>query len=96
MTTSARTVGLLHPGEMGSAVGASMVGAGARVVWASEGRGEPSRARARGLGLEDVESLAGVAARSDTLVSVVPPHAALAVARAVAILGFRGLYVDAN
>jgi 3-hydroxyisobutyrate dehydrogenase-like beta-hydroxyacid dehydrogenase len=96
MTTSVKTVGLLHPGEMGSAVGASMVGAGARVVWASEGRGESSRARARDIGLEDAGTLADVAARSDTIVSVVPPHAALEVARTVASLGFRGLYVDAN
>ena len=33
------TIGVLHPGEMGSGVGASAKTAGARVLWASEGRG---------------------------------------------------------
>ncbi len=32
------TIGILHPGEMGSEVGASARAGGARVVWAS-GRG---------------------------------------------------------
>ena len=40
-------VGLLHPGEMGSAVGATLVASGARVLWASAGRGAQSRERAQ-------------------------------------------------
>jgi len=34
------TAGLLHPGEMGSAVGVAVRAAGSRVVWASEGRSQ--------------------------------------------------------
>jgi 3-hydroxyisobutyrate dehydrogenase-like beta-hydroxyacid dehydrogenase len=96
MTNGNATVGLLHPGEMGSAVGATLVGGGARVVWASEGRGPATQARAIEIGLEDASTLTAAVRASRVLVSVVPPHGALALARAVAALGFRGLYVDAN
>jgi len=87
------TVGLLHPGEMGAAVGAVLRGQGMRVVWASDGRSEETRARAEGAGLEDAGSVAEVA-HSDLVLSICPPHAALAVARS--LQGFRGVYVDAN
>ena len=40
------TVGLLHPGEMGAAVGQCLAGAGHRVLWAPEGRSPSSAARA--------------------------------------------------
>jgi hypothetical protein len=36
-------VGLLHPGEMGAAVGTA---ANAEVIWASEGRSDATRLRA--------------------------------------------------
>ena len=96
MTASGTAVGLLHPGEMGSAVGATLVAAGAHVVWASAGRSDATRARAAELGLHDAGTLAAVVAATRVLVSVTPPHGALALADAVAALGFRGLYVDAN
>jgi 3-hydroxyisobutyrate dehydrogenase-like beta-hydroxyacid dehydrogenase len=90
------TVGLLHPGEMGTAVGATLVAGGARVLWAAEGRSAATRARAREIGLEEAPAVAAVAAASRVVVSVVPPHGALDTARAVAATGFRGVYVDAN
>jgi len=96
MTESKVTVGLLHPGEMGTAVGATVVAGGARVVWASEGRSPATQARAREIGLEDVGALAALVRTSQVILSVVPPHGAPDVARAVAALGFRGRYVDAN
>jgi 3-hydroxyisobutyrate dehydrogenase-like beta-hydroxyacid dehydrogenase len=96
MTNSSVTVGLLHPGEMGVTVGATVVGGGARVLWASDGRSAATRSRAADVGLEDVGTLAAVARASRVILSVVPPHGALTLARAVAALGFRGLYVDAN
>src|SRR5689334_25197244 len=77
---------------MGAAVGAVLRGRGTRVVWASEGRSDETRARAEAAGLEDVRSVAEVA-RSDVVFSICPPHAALAVARSA---DFRGIYVDAN
>ena len=88
-----RSVGLLHPGEMGAAVGAVLRAQGHRVVWASEGRSAETRARAEAAGLEDVGSPAEVA-RSEVVFSICPPHAALEVADAAH--AFQGIYVDAN
>src|SRR5205809_2917497 len=96
MTNGSATVGLLHPGEMGATVGATVVGGGARVLWASEGRSAATRSRALQIGLEEARTLAAVVRASRVILSVVPPHGAVALARAVAALGFRGLYVDAN
>jgi len=90
------TIGLLHPGDMGSVVGACAVTGGSRVLWASEGRSAGTRDRAAAAGLEDAGQLAAVVAGSDVVVSVCPPHAALDLARAVVALRFSGLFVDAN
>jgi 3-hydroxyisobutyrate dehydrogenase-like beta-hydroxyacid dehydrogenase len=92
----ATTVGLLHPGEMGSVVGECLRRGGARVVWSSAGRSEASRRRARAADLEDLGTLTAVVAASDVVVSVCPPDAAAGLARQVAAAGFRGLFVDAN
>ena len=96
MTNGSATVGLLHPGEMGATVGTTVVGGGARVLWVAEGRSNATRSRALEIGLEEAGTLASVVRASRVILSVVPPHGALALARAVAALGFRGLYVDAN
>jgi 3-hydroxyisobutyrate dehydrogenase-like beta-hydroxyacid dehydrogenase len=86
------TVGLLHPGEMGAAVGRCLVAAGHRVLWVPEGRSPRSAARAAAAGLTAVP---GVSVReADVIVSVCPPHAAVDLARQVA--GFGGVYADAN
>ena len=86
-------VGLLHPGEMGAAVGAVLRRQGARVVWASGGRSEETRRRAEAAGLEDVGSSHEVA-RSDVVLSICPPHAAVDAARSLGPFG--GIYTDAN
>jgi 3-hydroxyisobutyrate dehydrogenase-like beta-hydroxyacid dehydrogenase len=87
-------IGLLHPGEMGAAVGRCLTGAGHTVLWASEGRGPQTAARARAAGLDDAGTAAEVADRADIIFSICPPHAALDVAWAVQ--GFGGLFTDAN
>src|SRR4051794_39964888 len=88
------TVGVLHPGEMGAALGARLRERGHDVAWAGEGRSAATRARAEAAGLHDAGALDAVLAGSDVVVSVCPPHAALDVARAVA--GYGGVFVDAN
>ena len=89
------TVGLLHPGEMGAAVGQCLAAAGHRVLWVPEGRSQASAARARAAGLTAASGgLAGLVREADVIVSVAPPHAALGLARQVA--GFGGVYLDAN
>lgn len=88
------TIGIVHPGEMGAALGRCFVARGHRVIWASESRGERTRDRALRAGLEDVGDLTTLAADSDLVISVVPPQAAAEVARAV---GPRcQVFVDAN
>jgi 3-hydroxyisobutyrate dehydrogenase-like beta-hydroxyacid dehydrogenase len=91
-----KTIGLLHPGEMGSAVGAAAKAAGWRVVWASEGRSLASCARGAAAGLEDLGNLDRLLTGSEVVLSVCPPDAAVDLARAVAARGFCGVYVDAN
>jgi 3-hydroxyisobutyrate dehydrogenase-like beta-hydroxyacid dehydrogenase len=90
------TVGLVHPGRMGAAVGRELAGAGTRVVWCAAGRSEATARRAREAGLEPVPDLAALAAASDLVVSLCPPAAAEEVAAAVAATGFDGVFVEAN
>lgn len=90
------TIGVLHPGEMGSGVGASARAAGARVLWASAGRGDATRTRAEADGLEDVRTLAGLARQAEVILSVCPPASAVDVATQVAAHHFTGIYVDGN
>ena len=85
-------VGVLHPGEMGSAIGDALVDAGHDVIWASAERSDATRERAARL--RDVGSVEALAAEAAVILSVCPPHAALDVARGVT--GFGGVYVDAN
>ena len=91
-----KTVALLHPGEMGSAIGACLGGLGLRVVWASAGRSAATRSRAKAAGLEDLGALERALGVADIVLSVCPPHGALALAREVAGHGFSGVYIDAN
>src|SRR5204862_1278846 len=87
-------VGLLHPGEMGAAIGAVLRQRGVDVLWASAGRSESTAARAKAAGLTDAVAIDALAERADVILSVCPPHAARDVASAVG--GFDGVYVDAN
>ena len=93
MSPSTTTVGLLHPGAMGVTIGAACP---APVVWCSAGRSAVTAERARRAGLVDVGSLPALVARSEVIVAVCPPEAAVSVADAVAEAGFAGTYVDAN
>jgi 3-hydroxyisobutyrate dehydrogenase-like beta-hydroxyacid dehydrogenase len=88
------TIGLLHPGEMGSRIGSALRERGLDVLWASHGRSPATARRAEHAGLEDIGSVGELAARSDVILSVCPPHAAVEVARSAA--GFSGVFVDAN
>ena len=87
-------IGVLHPGEMGAAVGRCLTARGHTVLWASAGRGPETAVRAAAAGLTDAGTAEAVACDAEVILSVCPPHAAVDVARAVA--GFGGLYVDAN
>jgi 3-hydroxyisobutyrate dehydrogenase-like beta-hydroxyacid dehydrogenase len=90
------TIGVLHPGDMGAAVGAVARLHSARVIWCSDGRSSATERRARACKLEDVAALDRLVSQSDVVISICPPHAAEEVARAVAALGYHGLFVDGN
>ena len=83
-------VGLLHPGEMGAAIGALLVERGHEVLWLRRGRSEQTARRAAAAGLTSAENLE----EAEVILSVVPPHAALDVARSVQ--GTPALVIDAN
>ena len=95
-TENVGSVGILHPGAMGAQVAKQVVGTGAEVWWAESGRSAESRARAEAAGLRNVRSVEELATRSEIILSVCPPAAALEVAGSVAATPFAGIYVDAN
>jgi 3-hydroxyisobutyrate dehydrogenase-like beta-hydroxyacid dehydrogenase len=88
------TIGVLHPGSMGAAVGGALAGAGHEVLWVSGGRSAATARRAEAVGLTDAGTLGALLERSAVVLSICPPDAAAEVAAEVA--GFDGIYVDAN
>jgi len=90
------SIGLLHPGEMGAAVGAALVGNGHEVLWASDGRSDATRARAEAAGLVDAGSVADLSHSCALVISLCPPEFAVRVADEVRAAGFSGMLVDAN
>jgi len=89
------TIGLLHPGDMGAAVGGCLVSVGHEVLWDPAGRSRASTGRALAAGLTGV-TFDALIKRSSVILSICPPHAALKVAGQVAGAGYAGLYADAN
>jgi 3-hydroxyisobutyrate dehydrogenase-like beta-hydroxyacid dehydrogenase len=87
-------IGLLHPGEMGAAVGSVLREQGRPVLWASAGRGSTTARRAAEADLRDAGTAAELVRSCDVILSICPPHAALEVAHSVG--GFTGIFVDAN
>ena len=89
------TIGLLHPGEMGAAVGGCLVSVGHEVLWDPAGRSRASTGRALAAEMTGVPFDALIK-RSSVILSICPPHAALDVAAQVAAAGYAGIYADAN
>lgn len=87
------SIGVLHPGEMGAAVGAALA-RDHTVRWASSGRSRETARRASDAGFVDAGSVDALRSECELIISLCPPGRALEVARQVA--GFQGLYLDAN
>jgi hypothetical protein len=83
-------IAILHPGQMGAAVGRTLVEAGHDVSWLPAGRGAGTGRRAAAAGLHAAEDVRD----RDLVLSICPPSAALDVARGIG--GYGGLFVDAN
>jgi 3-hydroxyisobutyrate dehydrogenase-like beta-hydroxyacid dehydrogenase len=80
---------------MGAAVGEVLLERGHEVAWVSAARSEATRARASRFA--DAGTIESLARSSDVVLSVCPPHAALAVAKdVVAAAAHRFVFVDAN
>ncbi|MGH3498628.1 MAG: DUF1932 domain-containing protein [Nocardioidaceae bacterium] len=104
------TVGLLHPGRMGASIGAALRPLVADVLWAEQGRSDETAKRAEWADLTAVPTVGDVARRSDIVISVCPPAAAVDVAAQVAAVDVAAqvaavdvaanhsgcLYLDAN
>ena len=76
-----KTIAVVAPGNMGAAVGARLVGRGARVITSLVGRSEASLARARAAGMKPASDQELAAA---DLLSIVPPDQAAALAARMA------------
>lgn len=87
---------LLHPGAMGSSVGAALLANGHDVGWAAAGRSADTRKRAEDCGLRSFDTVADGVRFAQLVISVCPPEAALAVAREVRQAEFDGTYLDGN
>jgi 3-hydroxyisobutyrate dehydrogenase-like beta-hydroxyacid dehydrogenase len=98
--SAARTVGIVSPGAMGSAVGAALVRGGARVVVTVAGRSGRTRRLAEAAELTVLGSLGEVVGEAEVVLSIAPPEAARAIAadiaRAAAESGARPLVADLN
>jgi 3-hydroxyisobutyrate dehydrogenase-like beta-hydroxyacid dehydrogenase len=87
------SIAILHPGEMGAALGHALVDIGHQVYWIPDGRSQATRTRADSAGLRPLTSpreLSGC----DLVVSVCPPGSAVDVSRSIS--GYRGIFLDAN
>ena len=87
-------IGVLHPGAMGVTIAQTLKDSGHRVGWVAAGRSEQTKQRAREL--QAFNSLDDIAGWADALISICPPHGALALAERIHATGFTGLYIDAN
>jgi 3-hydroxyisobutyrate dehydrogenase-like beta-hydroxyacid dehydrogenase len=90
------TIGLLHPGMMGAAVGREARRGHVRVLWCQDGRSSATAERAAWAGLEATSSLNVLTRHSEVILSICPPAAAESLAHEVLAIGYRGLYIDAN
>ncbi len=95
-----RTIGVVSPGAMGSAVGEAYRATGARVIATASGRSARTVALAGQAGLELVGDLDSVVAAADLVLSIAPPDQALAIAAGLAAAadrtGARPLVSDWN
>ena len=87
---------VLHPGEMGSSLGACLLSNQHRVGWVSHTRSEATRERAEADGFTEYPRLESALPNTDVVLSICPPEYAAATAKSIVALDFQGIYVDAN
>lgn len=94
------TVAILMPGDMGHAVGRALREGGRDVVTCVTGRSDATRDLATRAGMRMLPALTDIAREADMILSILPPAAAPAQARAVCAamqeVDRRPVYVDCN
>ena len=95
-----QTIAILSPGDMGGGVGAALAGHGHDVITCVAGRSQATRARAKRLGFRLAADLDSLLAEADIVLSILPPEAAMGLARDVAAAMLRSAhappYADCN
>lgn len=89
-------IGIIHPGQMGISVAATIKNSGYEVYWISKGRSLATFQRAESQELVDLNDLDEMCKSCDAIISVCPPNAAETVAKQVLDSGFKGMYLDCN
>ena len=100
MTATIKRIGLMSPGDMGSAVAVRLKELGFEVCTALAGRSERTRKLAAGANLEDCGDLRTLLDSSDLVLSILDPGSAMPLAKSVAVLlpsiKSPPLYTDCN
>ncbi|HSB82384.1 MAG TPA: DUF1932 domain-containing protein [Candidatus Methylomirabilis sp.] len=95
-----RTVGIMSPGDMGSAVGQVLAKHGLRVIAALGERSARTRALAAEAGIADVGTPESLVREADLIMSILDPEAAIVAAQRVAEAmkrtGAKPVYADCN
>ena len=93
-------IGILSPGDMGGGVGAALTEHGHDVITCVAGRSRETQARAERLGFRLAADLEALLAEADIVLSILPPEAAMGLARDVAAAmrrsGSAPPYADCN
>ena len=76
-------IAILSPGDMGGGVGAALAEHGHDVIACVAGRSQETQARARRLSFRLADDLESLLAEADIVLSILPPEAALGLARDV-------------
>ena len=94
------TVGIISPGDMGAATGATLASHGVDVATSLDGRSELTRLRTVEAGMRDAGSISNLVEQSSLLLSVLPPSEAVSIAEdiagAMADTGARPVFVECN
>lgn len=95
-----KSVGIMSPGDMGSAIGKILSDSGLDIITCLEGRSELTRLRAHEAGMRNVQSVDQLVNESDLILSVLVPSKALALAELIAgsvrRTGCHPAYADLN
>ncbi len=89
-------IGFLHPGAMGISLAATAQNTEHTAYWVSQDRSPDTYERAARNSLVETQTIEELCDACSVIISVCPPHAAVAVAEQVLACSFEGVYADVN